>query len=142
MGWTKDGERAYRDQHRRLSRHPTSVHLRLTDLKLTLRSELAWKQDQDAFKPEAPVSTRTIEAIGAFSHVRIKIIDGDEETECSRIMVYLRRAETVPPIDLSKRPDIEIQPQAMWYDSGRAGDRAPALVLMLQLPAESFDLLA
>ena len=142
MGWIKDGERSYRDQDRRLTRCPTPVHLRLTDIKLTTRSELDWKQNENALKPDAHVSTRSIEGIGAFTHARIKIIGGEqEETECSRVVVYLRRAETIPPIDLSRKPDIEVQPQVLWFDAGRAGD-PPALVLMLQLPAESFDLLA
>jgi hypothetical protein len=88
MGWTKDGERAYRDQDRRLVRHPTAVHLRLTDLKLTPAQRSRLKSGWRRFRPEAPVSIRTIEAIGAFSHVRIKIIDVEEEIDCSNVTVY------------------------------------------------------
>ncbi|HET6159538.1 MAG TPA: hypothetical protein VFE34_14430 [Dongiaceae bacterium] len=154
MGWVKDGARAYRDGDKRLIKHTRTFNLELAAAKLILKSELDWQRPGDnnhpnvvmpnerlQLKPGAPKSTRLIEATGELMNGdRIKVIES-EGRDWSAVDVSLyRAAEDLKTVDLTE-PDIEIQPQVLWHNAG--GDspkRPPALLLVITLPAQTFDL--
>lgn len=151
MGWIKDGERGYVDGDKRLRKHTCTFRIALGDPRLIISSTQSWQLSRTpaendgvdglAFDPKALKSTRHISATGTLDG-RIRIIGKDGEEDWSTIDVALYRAEgQLKTISLGK-PDIQTEPQVLWHDA--ADDepkRPPALMLVLTLPPESFDLL-
>lgn len=153
MTWVKEGERAYRDGEQRLLKHTRTFHLELSGSKLILKSDIDWNIAQHSdpnvlppdhrirFSPGSPKTTKLIEATGELMRGdRIKAIEMEGKTWSSFDVSLYRAAEDLKTIDLAE-PDVEIQPQVLWHDAG--GDnpkRPPALLLVMTLPAQTFDL--
>jgi hypothetical protein len=150
MGWVKDGERGYRDGDKRLIKHTRVFRIDLGDPRLFHDSKVSWELGNvsgqpggDDFKltPGATNNSRHIRGMGKLDG-RIRILE-DKDSDWSTIDVSLYRASGgLKTVELQK-PDIEVQPQVLWHDAAKdEPKRPPALMLVITLPAESFDLLA